>query len=300
MLPREADAAEHLHAVLGVDERGVGRERRGRRDRECHRRRLGSSRRRAPRPTPRHGRARVRASMSAQRCFTPWNWPIGRPNCTRTFAYSAAVSTHHCATPIASAASSTAARSRTRSDVETVRDDGRRPAALVDVELRDPPRQVDARRPRSRARRRRRARTRSRRLAPRTTSAWCTAEHGPARRSSATAPVASPAASSGSSGRRPAHRHPRAPRPRSRSAGRGRARRLVRAPRARPPAPRGRTRRRRGPRRRAGPASAARTVRPRTAAATRRSRRPLPAPRRAGCWCRRSAAPPGAAPRALR
>ena len=55
--------------------------------------------------------------MSAQRCFTPWNWPIGRPNWTRAFAYSAAVSTHHCATPMASAAKSTAAIWCTRSVV---------------------------------------------------------------------------------------------------------------------------------------------------------------------------------------
>ncbi len=27
-------------------------------------------------------------SMSAQRCFTAWNDPIGRPNCTRSLAYS--------------------------------------------------------------------------------------------------------------------------------------------------------------------------------------------------------------------
>ena len=31
-------------------------------------------------------------SMSAQRCFTAWKQPIGRPNCTRSFAYSTAMS----------------------------------------------------------------------------------------------------------------------------------------------------------------------------------------------------------------
>ena len=114
VLPREADAAEGLHAVLAVQERGLERER-GRRPRSRR------SRRCRPRATARaasHTAARassVRASMSAQRCFTPWNWPIGRPNCTRTLAYSAAVSTHHCAMPTASAASSTAAISCTRS-----------------------------------------------------------------------------------------------------------------------------------------------------------------------------------------
>ena len=47
------------------------------------------------------GRFRARTSMSAQRCFTAWNWPMGRPNCMRVRACSAAVSTHHCATPSA-------------------------------------------------------------------------------------------------------------------------------------------------------------------------------------------------------
>ncbi len=45
--------------------------------------------------------------MSAQRCFTPWNWPIGRPNWWRSRAQSAAVSTHQLAPPTASAAAST-------------------------------------------------------------------------------------------------------------------------------------------------------------------------------------------------
>ncbi len=45
-------------------------------------------------------------SMSAQRCLTAWKCPMGRPNCSRTRAYSAAVSTHHAAAPTASAAAS--------------------------------------------------------------------------------------------------------------------------------------------------------------------------------------------------
>ena len=28
----------------------------------------------------------VATSMSAQWCFTAWNMPMGRPNCTRSFA----------------------------------------------------------------------------------------------------------------------------------------------------------------------------------------------------------------------
>ena len=51
--------------------------------------------------------------MSAHRCLMPWNCPIGRPNCSRTFAYSAAVCSAQAATPHASAARTTEARSRT-------------------------------------------------------------------------------------------------------------------------------------------------------------------------------------------
>ena len=53
------------------------------------------------------------SSMSAHLCLTPWNCPIGRPNCSRTFAYSAAVSTHQAAPPAHSAAMSVTARSTT-------------------------------------------------------------------------------------------------------------------------------------------------------------------------------------------
>ena len=48
-------------------------------------------------------------SIQAQRCLTAWNWPMGRPNWWRIFAYSAAVATAQSAMPQASAASSTAA-----------------------------------------------------------------------------------------------------------------------------------------------------------------------------------------------
>src|SRR5207244_1912578 len=43
-------------------------------------------------------------SMSAQRCFTAWKLPIGRPNCTRSFAYSTAMSIARDAPPSISAA----------------------------------------------------------------------------------------------------------------------------------------------------------------------------------------------------
>ena len=43
--------------------------------------------------------ARPRTSMSASRCLTAWNCPMGRPNCRRTLAYSEAVSRHQRAAP---------------------------------------------------------------------------------------------------------------------------------------------------------------------------------------------------------
>ena len=145
VLPGEADAAEHLHAVLGVLERGVEREReRGRRRGE--RDASPGRRRRAPRPTPRHARARPDSSMSAQWCFTPWNCPIGRPNCTRSFAYSAAVSTHHCATPDRVGRDEhrreVDARARASTPVEHVRSPAPRPSTATS---RDPSGGIDAR-----------------------------------------------------------------------------------------------------------------------------------------------------------
>ena len=52
--------------------------------------------------------------MSASRCLTAWNWPMGRPNWTRTLAYSVAVSRHHRAPPACSAASRATTTCRTR------------------------------------------------------------------------------------------------------------------------------------------------------------------------------------------
>ncbi|SKW46924.1 Uncharacterised protein [Mycobacteroides abscessus subsp. abscessus] len=45
----------------------------------------------------------VTAAMVAHLCLMPWNWPMGRPNCSRTLAYSDAVSVAQRATPTASA-----------------------------------------------------------------------------------------------------------------------------------------------------------------------------------------------------
>src|SRR5437667_209953 len=56
--------------------------------------------------------ASARTAMSAQRCFTAWKAPIGRPNCCRTFAYSTESSSVRSATPTASAAASRVASVR--------------------------------------------------------------------------------------------------------------------------------------------------------------------------------------------
>ncbi len=50
-------------------------------------------------------------SMSAHRCFTAWNEPIGRPNCTRSFAYSTAISSARDAPPSISSDVAVAPRS---------------------------------------------------------------------------------------------------------------------------------------------------------------------------------------------
>ena len=59
--------------------------------------------------------ASTSASRSASLCLTPWNCPMGRPNCTRVRACSAATSRHHPRSPASSAAAITSARSRTSS-----------------------------------------------------------------------------------------------------------------------------------------------------------------------------------------
>ena len=279
MLPREADPAERLHAVLAVEERGVERERGRGRDREAG---AVVERRRGARAAS-HTAARassVRASMSAQRCFTPWNWPIGRPNCTRTFAYSAAVSTHHCATPIASAASNTAARSRTRSDgqpgqpaiggratpsrsscatrrVRSMLGNSVTPAA---ARVERGPRAVD--------------------LAHDHVGVVA-AEHRIARRSSATAPVHSPVAELREERRRRGTARFLQDRGREhRRDDTGRARTRDRAPRPRRPARRARSPRRRSPRRRADPSQPGSPIAAQNSGrARRRRRRPLAAPR---------------------
>ncbi len=63
--------------------------------------------------------ASARQSISAHRCLTAWNAPIGWPNCSRTLAWSTATVRHRRATPAASAAAKVAARSATGGTVRT-------------------------------------------------------------------------------------------------------------------------------------------------------------------------------------
>ena len=121
VLPGEADAAVHLDAVLGAVLRGGGRQRRGDRGGElesaCPPWRFSrcSSMARAASHTAAVARS-VSAIISAHLCLMAWNWPIGRPNCSRILAYADAVSVAHRATPMHSADSSVdiSARARVR------------------------------------------------------------------------------------------------------------------------------------------------------------------------------------------
>ena len=129
MLPGVADPAEHLDALLGAPDRGVDRHHRGHTGGEL------ALPPRAARPSPPGpapsgpavpgsvvpGSARAASqtaaaacsaavSIRAQRCFTAWNWPIGRPNWWRILAYSLAARVAQSAMPDASAPNRIAAR----------------------------------------------------------------------------------------------------------------------------------------------------------------------------------------------
>ena len=92
VLPGEADAAEDLDAVLGALLSGGGRERGH--AAATHVRAAASAlvgRLVVEARAASHTAARacsIATSMWAHLCLTPWNWPIGRPNCSRTLAYS--------------------------------------------------------------------------------------------------------------------------------------------------------------------------------------------------------------------
>ena len=99
VLEGEADPAEHLDAGLGDLDRPV------------EARRCGDVGGEGPllvvvpggRATATSHAAAVTdsavSSISAHRCLTAWKPPIGLPNCSRTFAYSTAVSRHQRASP---------------------------------------------------------------------------------------------------------------------------------------------------------------------------------------------------------
>ena len=115
MLVGEPDPAEHLDAGLGHLDRAVEARRPRRR-----RRRTPTARRRPNARTDATSQAAAVtasavSSISAHRCLIAWKPPICWPNCSRTLAYSTAVSRHQRATPEASAAANVTAVRRTSS-----------------------------------------------------------------------------------------------------------------------------------------------------------------------------------------
>ena len=122
VLPREPDAAVHLHVQVGAQVgRGAGE---GRGDRRGVRALVATGRRRAAASQTAAVASSVATAMLAQWCLTAWYIAIGRPNCSRTLAYSAAASVHSRAMPTASAERRSLARSTST---------GRAPARTVAV-----------------------------------------------------------------------------------------------------------------------------------------------------------------------
>ena len=237
--------------------------------------------RHGPRPTPPRWPARRPTSMLAQWCLTAWNVAIGRPNCSRTLAYSPAMlgalagdagglggedRAGQVGEQPAGAPGSTVGRRAVERDPRRRGGSGRGSAGVSTVDAA----RRGSRRPRRRRRRRRAARRPARRRAPRrrrrTPCRRVTrdvAAERDARRSS------TPSASPGSQRAWSVVTAPprRAPRWRSPSARTARARRPGPAPRPRPPARAARSPSRRAPRARAARASRARRGRPRRRAA---------------------------------
>ena len=114
VLVGEADAAEHLDAGLGHGHRAVE---------AGHLGDVGGVGplvvvARRPAAATSHAAAVTASavsSISAHRCLTAWKAPIFWPNCSRTLAYSTAVSRHQRATPAASAAARVTVVRRTSS-----------------------------------------------------------------------------------------------------------------------------------------------------------------------------------------
>ena len=86
VLEGEADAAEHLDAVLGDGHGAVERHRCGDIGGEVRLLRRWSGRAAAPASHATAATDSVVSSISAHRCLTAWNEPIGAPNCSRTLA----------------------------------------------------------------------------------------------------------------------------------------------------------------------------------------------------------------------
>ena len=102
VLPRVADAAVDLHAEVDAQVGGRPGERRG--DGGGVRELVAPAGGRTAASQTAAVASSVATAMLAQWCFTPWYMAIGRPNCKRTLAYSAARSVLSRATPTASAA----------------------------------------------------------------------------------------------------------------------------------------------------------------------------------------------------
>ena len=119
VLPGEAHPPEDLDAALGRLHVGVEGHGPGQHGRQCRPGRRRRRRRPGPRPRPGPSTCSTETSMSASRCLTAWNCPMGRPNWRRSLAYSVAVSRHHRAPPAHSAAAMARARSRTSGVVDT-------------------------------------------------------------------------------------------------------------------------------------------------------------------------------------
>ena len=83
VLEGEADAAEHLDAVLGDGHGAVEGHGRGDVGGEVA---SSSAGRGAPTSHATAATDSVVSSISAQRCLTAWNEPMGAPNCSRTLA----------------------------------------------------------------------------------------------------------------------------------------------------------------------------------------------------------------------
>ena len=313
VLPREADAAERLHAVLGGLEERVDRERGGRRDRE--RAGVAVVERRGPRPTPRRARARCgracwRSGASRPGTARSADRTAGAPSRTRRWCRRT-TATRRPPRPRTAARRGHARRSSVGAGEQPRRGHGR-----VDRHRGDAPGEVDRRAllrvelvgeqhdPAVRHRRERAARRRAPTAPARACRCTRTASPSVARRSSA--PVERDAADDlgrprgrqvlGRGRRAGADRPLQRPRRRARGRGTVPARRPARAPRPPRPARRARRPRRRAPRRRGGRASPARRAPARTAGAPRPSRRASPAAPPAGSGGPPSPGPRGAAP----